>query len=286
MNFGGIESVQLAASRTCLMTSSSATCAATRMRGIMLARSRVTKETSASGATSGRSSARTVSLSMLATARCGLNRGRLAESSDVESARLLEMRVKGLTRGTSRSPTFVIAVMRMTWRAALLSVTGGRRSLLRAVARLRSKSMLRPPSTDSGGSLPRSIAPDFGLCESRAFALSNSSVPCLRALCARTAAPTTSIRRNRCTQTPGPRRTHSHRLNFTEVFSFAPIVYCVDRVTKPERRARYFPTRQDAARLWLECGGTDLCRDQGSDRHLRAKSGAGETAPNARAGCR
>src|SRR5882672_11229141 len=63
--------------------------------------------------------------------------------------------------------------------------------------------------------------------------------------------------------------------HFTEVFSFAPIVYCVDRVTKPERRARYFPTRQDAARLWLECGGTDLCRDQGSDRHLRAKSGAG-----------
>ena len=32
---------------------------------------------------------------------------------------------------------------------------------------------------------------------------------------------------------------------------------------KPERRARYFPTRQDAARLWLECGGTDFSRDQG-----------------------
>ena len=51
--------------------------------------------------------------------------------------------------------------------------------------------------------------------------------------------------------------------HFTEVFSFAPIVYCVDRVTKPERRARYFPKRQDVARLWLECGGTDLRQDQG-----------------------
>src|SRR5215831_292273 len=224
MNFGRVESAKLAASRTFLMTSSNGTWAATRRRGRELARSRVTKETSASGAAPGRSAAATVSLSsMLDNARCGLKRGILAESSEVESARLLEMRVRGLTRGTSRSPTFVIVVMRMTWRAALVSVTGGKRSLLRAVARLpprsvdstrsglaakwaspsraaktappmraaphkpvkivplsqrtdtrlRSKSLLTPPSRDSGGSLPRSFAPDCALCQSRALPWSN-----------------------------------------------------------------------------------------------------------------
>ena len=140
--------------------------------------------------------------------RCGLNAGILAESSEVDSARLVSTRTSGRTRTTSRLPTLLMVETRMIWRAALASPIGGSLSLLRVVFSLsalrtaaskrwarsaklvspsreaktappiraaphrpvrivplnhctetRRRSTLMPisPSTDSGGSLPRSM---------------------------------------------------------------------------------------------------------------------------------
>ena len=80
--------VHSAASRTRAITSSSGTAAATFTRGSTLARSRVTKETSASGSAPGVSSAGTALPRPLSISRrAGLNFGTFEESSESESER-------------------------------------------------------------------------------------------------------------------------------------------------------------------------------------------------------
>ena len=58
----------------------------------------------------------------------------LADSSEVDSARLPATRTNARTRTTSRLPTRLVWVSRMTRRWVLDSLTGGSRSALRAVA--------------------------------------------------------------------------------------------------------------------------------------------------------
>ena len=124
--------VQLAASRTRLITSSTATVAVTRTRGSSPARSRVTNDTSASGSGPADSLfAPLVSLS--ASMRCGLNGGILADSSEVESDRLVSTFTSMRLRTTSRLPMRVMFEVGITWRATLASPTGGSLSLLRDV---------------------------------------------------------------------------------------------------------------------------------------------------------
>ena len=124
--------VHAAASRTRAITSSRGTAAAIFARGRTLARSRVTKETSASGSAPGDSSAATALPRPLSISRrAGLNFGTLAESSEVVSDRFEATRTNGRTRTISRSPARVVVEMRITWRAALVSPVGGSLSVLR-----------------------------------------------------------------------------------------------------------------------------------------------------------
>ncbi len=63
----------------------------------------------------------------------------LADSSDTESERLPATRMNGRTRTISRLPLpRVVVDTRMTWRAALASPGGGRRSVLRVELAMRS----------------------------------------------------------------------------------------------------------------------------------------------------
>ena len=95
----------------------------------------MTKETSASTSASGDSSAAAApGVASAACMRSGLKAGMLAESSEVDSARLLATRTNARTRTISRLPTRLVWVSRMTRRWALDSLGGGRRSDLRAVA--------------------------------------------------------------------------------------------------------------------------------------------------------
>ncbi len=171
----------------------------------------MTNETSASTSASGDSSVGAAP-GLVASAACirsGLKAGMLADSSEVDSARLLATRTKARTRTISRLPTRLVWVSRMTRRWLLVSVGGGSRSDLRTVAarsfeprsasctrsgtvakllwpssdaktappmraaphrpvrivplnhctdtRRRSMRLLVSPSTDNGGSWPRSI---------------------------------------------------------------------------------------------------------------------------------
>ena len=73
----------------------------------------------------------------------------LAESSDTESDRLPATRMKGRTRTISRLPLpRVVVETRMTWRAALASPGGGRRSALRVALATRSTT---PPTAPRSG---------------------------------------------------------------------------------------------------------------------------------------
>jgi len=214
------------------------------MRGIMLARSRVTKETSASGATSGRSSARTVSLSMLANARCGLkprNIGRKLGSRKREIARnaregfdpghfaLAHLRHCGDANDLAcriafrdRRQAVALAGGRPVANAApegwIRPVPGWQQSGLRRqeprkrplpsgprhISRSKSYHLAnaRTPGCDRNQCSGRRPPIAAARCRDRLrrtsayasrapFPLSNSSVPCLRAVPARTAAPTT-----------------------------------------------------------------------------------------------
>src|SRR4029450_7548456 len=79
----------------------------------------------------------------------GLKAGMLADSSEVESARLLATRTKARTRTISRLPTRRVWGARMPRRGALDSLGGGRRSDLRVVA-VRSPEPLSASCTRSG----------------------------------------------------------------------------------------------------------------------------------------
>ncbi len=135
---------QLAASRTRPSTSSSGSTAAIFARGSTVARSRVKNETSASGSVPAPapSSAAAMAASDCASIFCALKAGRPAESSDTESERLPATRTNGRTRTISRllAPRMVVET-RMTWRAALYSPGGGRRSALRVAFDRRSATL-------------------------------------------------------------------------------------------------------------------------------------------------
>src|SRR5262245_59971295 len=77
---------------------------------------------------------------------------------------------------------------------------------------------------------------------------------CIRA---RTAAPSTAIRVADENFQPTPNEQSPPPCYREGIFLFASIVFLCDRIPKPERHANYFPGRQDAARLWLECGDRD-----------------------------
>ena len=125
----------MAASRTPMITSSIGSTAASLARGSTGARSRVTKDTSASGSAPGSSvAAAPPGASASASIFCGLNGGMLAESSVSDSDRLPATRTNGRTRTSSRLPTWVVVLTRMTWRWELISPAGGSRSLLREPA--------------------------------------------------------------------------------------------------------------------------------------------------------
>ena len=142
--------VQAATSRTCAITSSRGTAAAIFARGSMPARSRVTKETSASGSAPGVSSAATALPRPLSISRrAGLNFGTLAESSEVVSDRFEATRTNGRTRTISRSPARVVVEMRITWRAALVSPERGSLSVLRVACATRSLPVSVPRSAAS-----------------------------------------------------------------------------------------------------------------------------------------
>ena len=112
-------------------------------------------DTSASGSAPAAPSALTGSPSDLARTFCALKAGMLAESSDTESDRLPATRMNGRTRTISRLPLpRVVVDTRMTWRAALASPGGGRRSVLRVTLAMRSAMPVAAPrsaaSTRSG----------------------------------------------------------------------------------------------------------------------------------------
>ena len=100
----------------------------------------MTNDTSASGSASAASFGAAPGWRLgLARIFCGLKAGMLAESSDTESDRLPATRTNGRTRTISRLPTpRVVVDTRMTWRAALASPGGGRRSVLRVTLAMRS----------------------------------------------------------------------------------------------------------------------------------------------------
>src|SRR5215475_11887626 len=133
----------------------------------------------------------------------------------------------------------------------------------RTDTRLRSKSLLTPPSRDSGGSLPRSIAPDCALCQSRALPWSNFVRPL----------PPCSPRTNRRPIQPSFPRNLRVPIDARGTFTASPATraficinrICVDLETKPETTHPAFPLPQDAARLWLECDGGGLRRSRLSD---------------------
>src|SRR4029453_18659201 len=130
--------------------------------GRFCAKSLVTNKTSASGSTASAlfgSTAATVEPTSLSM-RCALNGGILALRSLVVIDRLPEMRMYGRTRITSRLPTRLTVDTRTTFRAAVDSPGGGRRSLLCRLA-LRSFTPNAPrsaPSTRSG-TLAKVISP-------------------------------------------------------------------------------------------------------------------------------
>src|SRR3981081_3700979 len=125
---------QFEASRTRIRTSSSATTAASLAFGRIGARSLVTNETSASGSTAsglfGSSEAAGAAAPTSVSMRWALNGGILALRSLVVIDKLPEIRMNGRTRITSRLPTRVTVDTRITLRAALDSLGGGRRALL------------------------------------------------------------------------------------------------------------------------------------------------------------
>src|ERR1700753_629830 len=98
-----------------------------------MARSLVTKDTSASGSAAFGSASSELAGAVdpvSASIRWALNGGIFAERSLVVIDRLPEMRMTGRTRITSRLPTRVTVETRTTLRAAVDSPGGGRRSLL------------------------------------------------------------------------------------------------------------------------------------------------------------